>query len=336
MRISRGRAIHGWNCFLKARTLAAVLVSLAATAASIQAQVQSEAPKLEIEPSDPAPGALVRLTLTAGALADSVTGVTGSMAGEPLHFVMAGEGIWRALGPVPVDREDSVWARAVVRRASGSLEAVRTALPIPPLPAPSITGSPQLAVPERFTRPLSAATLARIDRENALARSIGRRAHDSPPRWTGAFLKPRTSRVTSQFGTGRAFNGALASRHLGVDFAGAVGAPIKAANRGVVALVDTFFLAGRVIYIDHGAGLVTGYFHLSEALVSRGDTVARGQTIGRVGSTGRVTGPHLHWTARYGTRTVDPLDLIDLETGWYAGKAQSGSQSTRAGPGGSK
>src|SRR5687768_8529978 len=100
MRISRSKGVHGWSCFLRARTVTAVLISLAAGAASVQAQVQSEAPKLEIEPSDPAPGALVRLTLTAGALADSVTGVTGSMAGEPLHFVMAGEGIWRAVGPV--------------------------------------------------------------------------------------------------------------------------------------------------------------------------------------------------------------------------------------------
>jgi murein DD-endopeptidase MepM/ murein hydrolase activator NlpD len=324
--------IRGSNTLLKGRTLAAVLISLLVAAASAQGQ----SPKLEIEPSQPAPGALVRLTLTAGPLPDSVMSVTGWMAGEPLHFVATSEGTWRALGPVPVDGEDSVWARAVVRRASGVLEAVRTTLPIPALPAPSVTSSPQLAVPERFTRPLDAATQARIARENALARRVGSRAHDSPPRWTGAFLKPRTSRVTSQFGTGRAFNGAVASRHLGVDFAGAVGAPIKAANRGIVALVDTFFLAGRVIYIDHGGGIVTGYFHLSETLVSKGDTVARGQTIGRVGSTGRVTGPHLHWTARYGTQTVDPLDLIALDTGWYARQPDTGSPSTRASPRGSK
>lgn len=332
MRISRNKRIHGWGRFPAVRALAAVLVSLCVSAPSVRAQ----APRLEIEPSDPAPGALVRVTLTLLPLPDSVTSVSGSMAGEPLHFVAAGEGRWRALGPVPVDGEDSVWARALVRRASGSLEAVRSTLPIPPLPPPSVTSSPQLAVPERFTRPLDAATRARIARENARARSVGRRAHDSPPRWTGAFLKPRTSRVTSEFGTGRAFNGAIASRHLGVDFAGAVGAPIKAANRGVVALVDTFFLAGRVIYVDHGAGIVTGYFHLSEALVSKGETVARGQTIGRVGSTGRVTGPHLHWTARYGTMTVDPLDLVALDTAWYAPQAAKAPGSPSANPAGSK
>lgn len=112
------------------------------------------------------------------------------------------------------------------------------------------------------------------------------------------------------------FNGRVASRHLGVDFSGGLGAPVRAANRGVVALVETFFLAGRVVYVDHGAGVVTGYFHLSRALVAPGDTVARGQQIGLVGATGRVTGPHLHWTARYGALTVNPLDLIAIVSNW--------------------
>jgi murein DD-endopeptidase MepM/ murein hydrolase activator NlpD len=106
------------------------------------------------------------------------------------------------------------------------------------------------------------------------------------------------------------FNGTLSSRHLGVDFSGAVGTSVRAANRGIVALVDDFFLAGNVIYIDHGAGVVTGYFHLSKALVTAGDTVEKGQQIGLVGATGRVTGPHLHWNARYGAVTVNPLDLV--------------------------
>jgi murein DD-endopeptidase MepM/ murein hydrolase activator NlpD len=177
----------------------------------------------------------------------------------------------------------------------------------PPLPPPS----EQLAVGERFGRPLDPATAARVARENARALAIGRKAHDSPPRWKTAFERPRTSEISSGFGTGRTFNGQVSSRHLGVDFRGAVGAPVRAANRGVVALIGNFFLGGRVIYIDHGGGLTTGYLHLSRVLVSVGDTVARGQTIGLVGATGRVTGPHLHWTARYGALTVNPLDLLD-------------------------
>ncbi|MEO7822174.1 MAG: M23 family metallopeptidase [Gemmatimonadaceae bacterium] len=314
-----------------ARILAELVLALSLTARALEAQTS----KIEVSPARPAPGALVRLTLDgAPRSGDSVISVTGTMAGEPLHFLPAGGQTWRALGAVPVDGTDKVRARVLVERASGAVDTLRAALPVPALPPPSVTRSPQLAVPERFTKPLDSATQARIARENERARAVGSRAHESPARWTRAFLKPRTSRVTSQFGTGRAFNGAVASRHLGVDFAGPVGAPIKAANRGVVALVDTFFLAGRVIYVDHGAGVVTGYFHLSEPLVAVGDTVSRGQVIGRVGSTGRVTGPHLHWTARYGTLTMDPLDLVALEAGWY-GKSDD-SPGTGAGPGGSR
>jgi murein DD-endopeptidase MepM/ murein hydrolase activator NlpD len=135
--------------------------------------------------------------------------------------------------------------------------------------------------------------------------------------WTASFLKPRTSVITSEFGSGRLFNGQVTARHLGVDFRGAVGDPVRAANRGVVALVDNFFLAGNVVYIDHGGGVVTAYFHLSKPLVATGDMVRRGQEIGLVGNTGRVTGPHLHWAARYGAITVNPLDLTTLGSRWY-------------------
>jgi murein DD-endopeptidase MepM/ murein hydrolase activator NlpD len=140
--------------------------------------------------------------------------------------------------------------------------------------------------------------------------------------WSEPFRRPRESRVTSRFGTGRMFNGTVASRHLGVDYQGAPGSPVFAANRGVVALVDTFFLAGRVVYVDHGGGVVTGYFHLTTPLVAKGDTVARGQQLGTVGATGRVTGPHLHWAARYGALTVNPGDLLDLPTEFYAKKQE--------------
>ena len=62
--------------------------------------------------------------------------------------------------------------------------------------------------------------------------------------------------------------GSVTSRHLGTDFAGAVGAPVRAAGRAVVALVADFYLAGHAVYLDHGGGLVTGYFHLSRVDVT--------------------------------------------------------------------
>ena len=92
-----------------------------------------------------------------------------------------------------------------------------------------------------------------------------------------------------------------------------MGEPVLAPARGIVALVDTFYLGGNVVYLDHGDGLVTAYLHLSEQEVAEGEIVEPGQLIGRVGATGRVTGPHLHWIVRYGVITVDGTSLLGLQ-----------------------
>jgi murein DD-endopeptidase MepM/ murein hydrolase activator NlpD len=165
--------------------------------------------------------------------------------------------------------------------------------------APRFCGSPDLALD------------VGLEGERGVAVAVSRASHATPRLWQDV-RKPRDARMTSAFGSGREFNGKVQSRHTGTDFAGAVGAPVRAAARGVVALVDTFYLAGKVIYVDHGEGLVSAYFHLSRPDVAVGDTVAAGQVIGRVGATGRVTGPHLHWVVRYGAISVDPLSFLAI------------------------
>ena len=283
------------------------------------ASLSAQRPTLTFLPAEAEPGAIVRFTVDAGAGGASVASISGTMAGEPLRFLPAEDGKYRAIGGVPVDASDSIRATVTIARASGIVDTMVVAVPVPHVEPPK---EAPLAVSGEFTRPLDAATQKRIADENARARTVGRRSHDSPPMWTAPFAVPRDTRVTSPFGTGRMFNGVVASRHLGVDFQGAEGTPVLAANRGVVALVDTFFLAGRIIYVDHGGGVVTGYFHLSKPLVAKGDTVERGQRIGLVGATGRVTGPHLHWSARYGALTVNPLGLVTLPVEEYSARTK--------------
>lgn len=268
----------------------------------------AQSARLTTLPARPAPGALVRVILATGPTrGDSVVAVSGTMAGERLHFTRAADGRYRAIGGVPVD-STATRAQAIVTHASGRADTVRVEVALPPLPPPT----EKLAVASRFGQPLDSALEARVAREVEIAHAVGERSHDTPRLWTATFLKPRLSAITSRFGAGRTFNGRVTSRHLGVDFRGAAGAPVRAANRGVVAAADTFYLGGRIVYVDHGQGVVTAYMHLSRILVAVGDTVARGQRIGLVGATGRVTGPHLHWSARYGALTVNPLDLLSL------------------------
>ena len=290
-------------------------LSLAAAALFVTANADAQqAISLEM-PSQSKPGAVVRLTVRSPAGRDSIVAIEGSMSGEQLHFHSSTLRQWHSIGPVSADAMAEVTATAIVTLVSGRVDTLAATTKIPATPA-SRGKPPALSVSTRFTQPLDSAIQTRIDRENATAREIGRKSHETPPLWTTSFHRPRSSIVTSPFGSGRMFNGTLISRHLGVDFRGKTGDPIVAANRGVVALVDNFFLAGNVVYIDHGAGIVTAYFHMSKTLVAKGDTVERGQTIGLIGATGRVTGSHLHWSARYGTLTVNPLDLVALGSSW--------------------
>jgi murein DD-endopeptidase MepM/ murein hydrolase activator NlpD len=77
-----------------------------------------------------------------------------------------------------------------------------------------------------------------------------------------------------------------------------------------VVLVGNFFFAGGSVVVDHGGGLYTMYFHLSEFKVDEGALVRRGDILALSGATGRVTGPHLHWGVRLNNARVDPLDLL--------------------------
>jgi murein DD-endopeptidase MepM/ murein hydrolase activator NlpD len=248
---------------------------------------------------------------------------TAEAGGEPLHFQRSHDGVYRGLVGVPVEVGDSFRISILLSRSNG-IDTVALVVPVRSAAYPSEV----LTVPPAFVKPDSTSAL-RIQAEIAQSREVSRRSHLRRQLWRGPFVLPRSSRITSRFGTARVFNGEVQSRHLGTDFAGAIGAPVRAAGRGLVALVADFYLAGRAIYIDHGAGVVTAYFHLSKAEVRPGQMVRAGQRIGLVGRSGRVTGPHLHWVARYGIISVDPLSLPGVEKGSLAA-ADTGSASDHA------
>jgi len=235
------------------------------------------------------------------------TGVAGRFAGEPLHFQPADSGRFVALAAAPLD---SAGPRELRIELTGPDATDARALTL--TVEPGTYRLEQLSVAPEFGRPQPPEIQRRIAAEVARARAVSAASHGTPRLWQPPFTAPRTSRITSGFGHGRTFNGQIQSRHTGTDYAGQVGAPVYAPARAVVALADTFYLGGRVLYLDHGAGLVTGYLHLNAQLVAQGDTVERGALIGRVGASGRVTGPHLHWIVRYGGHTVDALSLLAL------------------------
>lgn len=90
--------------------------------------------------------------------------------------------------------------------------------------------------------------------------------------------------------------------HNGVDFGGAYGSPILAADGGIVlAAGDQDIYCRRGAYgkfaiVKHPNNLVTLYGHMSQVAVQIGQKVARGETVGYMGKTGYAFGTHLHFT----------------------------------------
>jgi len=237
---------------------------------------------------------------------DTVVAVTGTLAGETLRLERGHDGRFRALAAIPVSAGGSIaLPLAVVRRERDTTyQFVR---------APVGEGSflsERLRLPPRFVTPPASLAPQLAEERRAIRAALARSAR-TPRLWDSGFEVPVPGRVTEAFGTRRVINGEAQARHLGVDLAGRPGTPVRAANRGVALVAGRFYYQGNAVYLDHGAGLVTSYMHLSRILVAAGDSVRAGQVIGLVGATGRVTGPHLHWTAYFGKILFDPMTLRD-------------------------
>ena len=110
-----------------------------------------------------------------------------------------------------------------------------------------------------------------------------------------AMIKPAQGLISSEFGVRRFINNQPRNRHGGMDIAAPEGTEVLAPLSGEIIIASNFFYKGNVIYINHGAGLVSSYSHLSKIEIKNGDKVKKGDLIGLIGQTGRVTGPHLHW-----------------------------------------
>jgi murein DD-endopeptidase MepM/ murein hydrolase activator NlpD len=169
----------------------------------------------------------------------------------------------------------------------------------------------QLTLPKGMVD-LDAATLARVETERGELRAA-LAAGASERLWRGPFRVPvEGGQPTGGFGVRRLINGQPRSPHTGYDWAAPVGTLVVAANAGRTVLVTEHFFAGRNVVVDHGLGLFTLYYHLTETRVEPGESVAAGQVIGTVGATGRVTGPHLHFAVLLNGARVDPEALLRL------------------------
>ncbi len=129
--------------------------------------------------------------------------------------------------------------------------------------------------------------------------------------WQTPLRYPVQASVSSYFGSRRSYGGSYNSYHAGIDFRAGSGTPVRAVAAGRVLLAEPLAVRGNSIMVDHGWGLVSGYWHLSRIQVAPGQWVAEGQVIGLVGSTGLSTGSHLHWEMWMDGTPVNPLQWTE-------------------------
>lgn len=226
-----------------------------------------------------------------------------------ITFQASADGItWSALAAVHVEAKPKPVRLALVAILADG-KKLTFSKPVSIQEAPyderQLTVSKKFVKPSRQQRQRAAREARALDR--ALAGASAQRL------WRGSFAKPTAGIETSPFGTKRTYNDKKKSRHLGLDLDGKIGDAIVASNRGRIALATERFYSGGTVVVDHGEGLFTMYFHMSRIDVKAGDVVEKGQGLGAIGATGQVTGPHLHFSVRFGGLYQDPRYVLELD-----------------------
>jgi len=135
--------------------------------------------------------------------------------------------------------------------------------------------------------------------------------------WTGSFLQLSNSQVESFFADRRSYiyKGQKIDQqdHVGFDLSVTQHYPIEASNDGKVVLADYFGIYGNTVIIDHGAGLLSLYGHLSSIDVKAGQMVKKKEAVGKSGETGLAGGDHLHFGMFLHGIPVDPREWWDAK-----------------------
>ncbi len=259
-------------------------------------------PELVIWPAEVEQGGIVEIRISGG----DIAGVKALRGSEDIPVFTAADGYVLWLGIDLAERPGAIEVTLRGRRVGGESWARRATVNVKAKEFPR----EELSVSAAFDQ-LDKATLMRIEKEQAALDRLWKIR--TPARlWQGAFAPPVPITINSPFGFRRVINGAPRAPHAGVDLKAALGGEVMAANQGRVVLRDEFFFSGNSLILDHGGGLYTMYFHLSEFRAKKDAEVRKGDVIGLAGMTGRVTGPHLHWGARLNGARIDPIGVLEI------------------------
>lgn len=235
---------------------------------------------------------------------DEAVAVAASVGSRSWNLTETAPGLWWTIIAIPRDAhtgttpivvdlygEGGVWLRS----ASESVVVLANAAPLEEV---TLGGTGPPADPADVARDINLRFSEHI-------------SVSGPPRWDGHWILPVEGEVTGVFGAQRTYDGVEADGwHHGHDIAAQHGDPIVAPAAGTVVWTGEVILHGIGVIIDHGAGVYSGYWHMSLIAVREGMDVAPGDWLGNIGTTGLSTGPHLHWEVIIQGVDVDPVQWL--------------------------
>lgn len=185
-------------------------------------------------------------------------------------------------GPVQLPTVSDESATAKVAKAS----AVNAAIDVdaPPEPEPAVVEQPEGGEEGQEGQEGTGAADGSSDLQA-----------DAPAAGSSGYIRPVDAPLTSGYGSRTHPVLGTTKVHEGVDLGASCGTPVKAAADGKVVAAEFNSASGNRVKVDHGNGVITGYYHLQGFNTSVGAEVSQGDVVGTVGSTGRSTGCHLHY-----------------------------------------
>jgi len=228
----------------------------------------------------------------------------GKLFGQDVRFAEE-EGAYYGLVGVHVFTEPGLYQ---LELAAVDDEGHRTAITTGIIVQDGRFGYERIDVPDSRNNLLAPAIIA-AERERLAALRF---TFTAERRWTTPFQRPCAGVISSYFGTRRAYgNGPYTSYHSGVDFRAPTETPVRAPAGGTVLFAEPLTVRGNAVIVDHGWGLLTGYWHLSTIDVQVGQRVTQGDLLGKVGNTGLSTGAHLHWEVWVGGVSVNGMQWLE-------------------------
>ena len=240
-----------------------------------------------------------------------VDSLTGTWMGHELTFSYnPSTKTWFALGGVSFDTKPGVYTLVLSAEKASPKEPLKFSHTFTVARAHYPEVKVELAVEKKFTEPNPEQQTQIAESVKVKQEYLGRVTPDRE--WNGNFTSPVDAATSDVYGSRRIFNGVAQREHQGLDYRVHTGTPVAAMNDGTILLARFLYFEGNCVAIDHGQGLLTLYFHLSELKVKEGDPVKRGAEIGLSGGTGRATGPHLHVAVRWQGTYLDPARLLQM------------------------